>query len=139
MSENNPKFIESWSTHDSSAHAEQAETREGFYLSEDGEWVPDGWEPFRFNDLLSAKGGKRLPKGENLIESVTQHPYIRIADLENNRISDKGLKYLSAIRFYYHQELEFEEDILSYVCFLLIFPLSVSTKSGNTKIVFGNS
>lgn len=34
-------------------------------------------------DVCDVKGGKRLPKGVNLISSPNQHPYIRVRDLNN--------------------------------------------------------
>ena len=40
-------------TRNSSAHETQAKTREGFYLSEDGEWVPDGWLNLPLNQVVS--------------------------------------------------------------------------------------
>ena len=37
--------------HGSSAHEMQAEVKAGFYLSDDGEWIPDGWKPRPFSEL----------------------------------------------------------------------------------------
>lgn len=33
--------------------------------------------------MANVKGGKRLPKGKNLIKEPNQHPYIRVRDLNN--------------------------------------------------------
>ena len=37
----------------------------------------------RLGDVASVKGGKRLPKGVNLITDPNDHPYIRVRDLNN--------------------------------------------------------
>ena len=43
--------------------------------------IPKSWEVVKIEDIAEVKGGKRLPKGESLIEEVTNHPYIRVADM----------------------------------------------------------
>ena len=37
----------------------------------------------KLEELASVKGGKRLPKGVNLITTKNSHPYIRVRDLNN--------------------------------------------------------
>ena len=37
----------------------------------------------KLGELASVKGGKRLPKGINLITTPNSHPYIRVRDLNN--------------------------------------------------------
>ena len=37
----------------------------------------------KLGELASVKGGKRLPKGINLIAEPNSHPYIRVRDLNN--------------------------------------------------------
>lgn len=44
------------------------------------------WKEYKLGDLSEIKGGKRLPLGSNLIETVTSHPYIRTRDINNNKI-----------------------------------------------------
>lgn len=39
-----------------------------------------------FRGGLRDKGWERLPKGENLVSYKTNHPYIRITNIENNQI-----------------------------------------------------
>ena len=39
------------------------------------------WKEYRLGDVSQIKGGKRLPKGVNLITSPNCHPYIRVRDL----------------------------------------------------------
>ncbi len=35
-------------------------------------------------DIVKIKGGKRLPKGENLQITPNAHPYIRVRDMKGN-------------------------------------------------------
>lgn len=39
----------------------------------------------KLGEIATVKGGKRLPKGENLISIPNKHPYIRVRDLNNKR------------------------------------------------------
>ena len=39
------------------------------------------WNEAKIKDLAEVKGGKRLPKGKQLIKEPNNHPYIRIRDL----------------------------------------------------------
>lgn len=43
--------------------------------------IPKSWEVVTINEIAEVKGGKRLPKGEALIEKTTEHPYIRVTDM----------------------------------------------------------
>jgi len=54
----------------------------GFIESELGE-IPTGWRVLTIGDVCDVKGGKRLPKGENLIAMPNNHPYIRVRDMNN--------------------------------------------------------
>lgn len=40
-------------------------------------------ENVKLGDVATVKGGKRLPKGTNLITTPNSHPYIRVRDLNN--------------------------------------------------------
>ena len=40
-------------------------------------------ETVKLGDVATVKGGKRLPKGTNLITEPNNHPYIRVRDLNN--------------------------------------------------------
>lgn len=46
-------------------------------------------------EIVTYKSGKRLPKGEQLLDNKTEYPYIRITDIENNTISLNNIKYIS--------------------------------------------
>ena len=44
------------------------------------------WKQVKLGDVATVKGGKRLPKNVNLINTPNTHPYIRVRDL-NDRIT----------------------------------------------------
>ena len=48
----------------------------------------DEWKSYKLGDLVTVKGGKRLPKGVTLIPVANSHPYIRIRDLGQSRVID---------------------------------------------------
>lgn len=39
------------------------------------------WKTYWLGDIATIKGGKRLPKGVNLIKIRNSYPYIRIRDI----------------------------------------------------------
>lgn len=43
------------------------------------------WKTVRLGEVCDVKGGKRLPKGVNLLSTPTPHPYIRVRDLNNKK------------------------------------------------------
>ncbi|MEZ9322596.1 MULTISPECIES: restriction endonuclease subunit S [unclassified Vibrio] len=53
------------------------------------------WPLIRLGDLVSVKGGKRLPKGESYSDEITTHPYIRVTDFKNNSVDMDNLVYIS--------------------------------------------
>lgn len=44
------------------------------------------WYEAKIKDFADVKGGKRLPKGKQLVKEPNNHPYIRIRDLGKSRI-----------------------------------------------------
>jgi type I restriction enzyme, S subunit len=56
--------------------------------------IPKGWSVEKLGNISNVKSGKRLPKGEKLVENKTSHPYIRIKDLKNGTINQENLLYL---------------------------------------------
>lgn len=48
--------------------------------------LPEGWRMGCLGEVANIKGGKRLPKGEELIDVPTSHPYIRVADMVDGMI-----------------------------------------------------
>lgn len=49
----------------------------------------------KLGKLVKIKGGKRLPKGEDVSRTATVHPYIRAQDISNGRIACDDLVYIS--------------------------------------------
>lgn len=44
------------------------------------------WNENKLGDFCDVKGGKRLPKGVNLVKENSGHPYIRIRDLTGKKV-----------------------------------------------------
>jgi len=57
--------------------------------------VDPDWPMVELGDLVSVKGGKRLPKGESFTDSVTHHPYLRVVDFSNFSIDKSNLRYIN--------------------------------------------
>ena len=45
--------------------------------------MPSDWQIANISDVCDIKGGKRLPKGENLTTTPNLHPYIRVRDMND--------------------------------------------------------
>lgn len=61
--------------------------------------TPESWEWCRLGDLSEVKGGKRIPKGHSFSNEITDHIYIRVADMKKNTISTQNIKYISKDTF----------------------------------------
>lgn len=57
--------------------------------------VPSSWVMTSIGSVAEVKGGKRLPKGQQLVNELTPYPYIRVTDFKNGNVSTKKLKYLT--------------------------------------------
>ncbi len=64
-----------------------------FKHSELGE-IPVEWEVKLLEEIADVKGGKRLPKGESLVEENTGFPYIRVSDMERGSVSLENIHYV---------------------------------------------
>lgn len=53
----------------------------------------------KLGEIISVKGGKRLPAGCNLSKEVTKHPYIRARDIGNGQITFDDPVYLDETTF----------------------------------------
>jgi len=60
----------------------QAIYKQWFVDDIDFENLPDGWRILNLGELASIKGGKRLPKGEELNDFKIGRPYIKVADMK---------------------------------------------------------
>jgi len=56
--------------------------------------IPKGWKMTTLGEVTDIKGGKRLPMGKSLVAQRTEHPYIRITDIENNKIKKDQLQFV---------------------------------------------
>ncbi len=58
--------------------------------------LEEKYELVKIENFAKIKGGKRLPKGQKLIDIVTDYPYIRVADfLDNGTIDRTKIKYIT--------------------------------------------
>ena len=51
------------------------------------------WKEYKLGDVAQVKGGKRLPKGVNLIKEKNSHPYIRVRDLGQKKVLEIDSSY----------------------------------------------
>jgi len=51
----------------------------------DLENLPEGWKIKKLSDFCDIKGGKRLPKGEELNNEKNGNPYIKVADMTKDK------------------------------------------------------
>lgn len=57
--------------------------------------VDSGWSEVVIGEYCDVKGGKRLPKGELLSDTPTNHPYIRVTDFNDQSVDSSDLRYIS--------------------------------------------
>ena len=57
--------------------------------------LPANWTWCRIRNIASVQGGKRLPKGTDFSDTLTDHAYIRVADMKNRTVNATNLKYIS--------------------------------------------
>ena len=56
--------------------------------------LPEEWKVVKVSDIANVKGGKRLPKGHNLVDFKTPYPYIRVMDFSNMSVDTTNIKFL---------------------------------------------
>lgn len=83
---------------------EQPLVPEGYQQTEIG-FLPRSWSVCELQDIAQVKGGKRLPKGKKLLNTSTNHPYIRVADMFMGGVDLSDIRYVpddvaSAIKNY---------------------------------------
>lgn len=54
----------------------------------------DSWNIVLVDDIAQVKGGKRIPKGKNLVIDNTGHPYIKAGNLKNGTVLDSNIMYV---------------------------------------------
>jgi type I restriction enzyme S subunit len=56
--------------------------------------LPSTWHWSVIGEIGTAKGGKRLPKGEALVNDDTGQPYIKAGNLKNGTVSRDGIQFV---------------------------------------------
>ncbi len=56
--------------------------------------IPCDWQIATIGDIADVKGGKRLPKGELLVDQPTPYPYIRVSDMVNGGVCLDDIRYV---------------------------------------------
>ena len=74
--------------------------------------IPEGWKVVNLGKIAKVKGGKRLPKGRELLDKKTAHPYIRVKDMSDSGLDTSDIKYIDEET---HQSIKryiiYQEDI----------------------------
>lgn len=55
----------------------------------------NGWDTGPLIDFCDVKGGKRIPKGESLINENTGFPYIKAGNIKNGEVTMKDLEFVT--------------------------------------------
>ena len=56
--------------------------------------IPGNWKWCRLGQLVTIRGGKRLPAGRSLLTEPNDHIYVRVTDMQNGTILDNDLRYV---------------------------------------------
>lgn len=94
----------------------------------DEENLPEGWRKGKLGEVADIKGGKRLPKGEELQINKSSHPYIKVADMCNHKyvILNSEIQYVSDdVQKQIHQYIVSTDDVI----------LSIVGTIGNVNVI----
>ncbi|MDL1974479.1 MAG: restriction endonuclease subunit S [Deltaproteobacteria bacterium] len=69
------------------------EVKEGYKKTEIGV-IPEDWEVEFVDNISDVKSGKRLPLGNYLMDTKTNYPYIRVADMFQGGVSLANIRYV---------------------------------------------
>ena len=57
--------------------------------------LPDGWEWKTIDEFTTIKSGKRVPKGQKLLDDTTSYPYIRVTDFfDSVTVDNSDIKFI---------------------------------------------
>ena len=56
--------------------------------------LPDGWKVNKLGEIAVIRGGKRIPKGANLVEENTGFPYIRVTDMYMGGVDSSKILFI---------------------------------------------
>ena len=102
--------------------------RKTFVDNIDKENLPEGWQLAHLGEVCSIKGGKRLPKGEELQQEKNFHPYIKVADMCTS-------KYLIWTAAFQYVDDEIQKQISRYVVNTNDIILSIVGTIGNVNVI----
>ena len=106
----------------------QALYRKTFVDNIDKENLPEGWQLAHLGEVCSIKGGKRLPKGEELQQEKNFHPYIKVADMCTS-------KYLIWTAAFEYVNDEIQKQISRYIVNTNDIILSIVGTIGNVNVI----
>ena len=90
--------------------------------------LPLGWSFKQLKDVVKVKGGKRLPKGEELTDTPNSHPYIKVADMTKSR-------FIELNDSFQYVEDDVQSSISRYIVSSGDVILSIVGTIGNVNIV----
>lgn len=74
--------------------------------------VPDDWKVLSLDSISNVSSGKRLPKGFYVVDYTTQHPYLRVKDMQPGNVSLKDIKYVPEEAFPFIKQYRiYKEDL----------------------------
>ena len=106
----------------------QALYRKMFVDGIDKENLPEGWRKGTLGEVVEIKGGKRLPKGEELQIKKNTHPYIKVADM-------CSYKYILLNDNFQYVEDEVQNQIKQYIVNTNDVILSIVGTIGNVNVI----
>lgn len=56
--------------------------------------IPSDWVTVELKDVAEVKGGKRIPKGEHILDEETPYHYIRVIDFKDGSVNESSVKFL---------------------------------------------
>lgn len=74
--------------------------------------LPKGWAKVKIEDIAEVKGGKRLPKGHELLNERTNYPYIRVTDFTHGTVGLTKIKYIDEYTHSYIKNYTISKDDL---------------------------
>ena len=106
----------------------QALYRKMFIDGIDKENLPEGWRMGMLGEVADIKGGKRLPKGEELQSEKNTHPYIKVADMCT-------FKYIMLNDKFQYVEDDVQNQIKQYIVETNEVILSIVGTIGNVNVI----
>ena len=106
----------------------QALYHKTFVAGIDKQNLPQGWQLAHLGEVCSIKGGKRLPKGEELQQEKNFHPYIKVADMCTS-------KYLILTGAFQYVDDEIQKQISRYIVNTNDIILSIVGTIGNVNVI----